>query len=436
LVLCFTCGLLPAAEPVTEIEEIVATCKSPNNGAGPLWCYGAPLLVRQGDRVFVSVMETGAGAPPNNTRWRLFEGDDKGWTEARHADAFREREPCPLVNAGRGKVWLSVNPSTHPTRADYGPCDPHFLLFEVANATQRPAVVRPDWSSEAKFTEHSYRGFSADPTRGDLIAMNIDARTSEQRWFYRDVDGKTTRTGAIRFVVRACYPQVAIRDRAAHVLAIGDIVEPNEDWRRFKKEKTGSAWDYVFRRLFYSWNPDTTKCDFELTLEIDSVEATGGHITNLDLWLDANGRAHVLFLKTNISGQLRDKFFPDQKLKTTLEHLVIERGRVIRNATLMHGGEGHRVTPRYARFHATPEGALYIITAVSGSRQDGSSFFENRIIQVSPRGDLSTKILLQEPFGTFFTAAERGGNAPSKTLDLFGTGRDETILRYARVRVP
>ena len=52
---------------------------APDNGAGPLWCYGAPLVVRQGERVFVSVMETGEGVPPlSNTRWRLFEREEKG----------------------------------------------------------------------------------------------------------------------------------------------------------------------------------------------------------------------------------------------------------------------------------------------------------------------------------------------------------------------
>ncbi|MBN1417290.1 MAG: hypothetical protein JXP34_00855, partial [Planctomycetes bacterium] len=59
--------------PVVEVEDAVATCRPPNNGAGPLWCYGAPLIVRAGDAVFASVMETGEGVPLLcNTRWRLF----------------------------------------------------------------------------------------------------------------------------------------------------------------------------------------------------------------------------------------------------------------------------------------------------------------------------------------------------------------------------
>ena len=34
------CSSLLAVEPIVEVEEVVATCRSPNNGAGPLWCYG------------------------------------------------------------------------------------------------------------------------------------------------------------------------------------------------------------------------------------------------------------------------------------------------------------------------------------------------------------------------------------------------------------
>jgi hypothetical protein len=429
-------SLAGAAEPAVEVEEAVAACRPPGNGAGPLWCYGAPLLVRQGDRVFASVMETGEGVPPNcNTRWRMFVRDDRGWREARHAEGFREREPCPLVAPGRGKLLLSVNPSTEPPGTLYGRCDPHLLLFDTANPERRPTPVRPEWPRGARFTEHSYRGLAADPSRGDVLALNIDASTEGQHWSFLTPEGATVRSGTVRFPIRACYPQVAVRDRAAHVLAVGDIVEPNEAWRAYKKQKTGSAWDYVFRRLFYARNPDASRGDFEGTVEVDSAEATAGHITNLDLWLDAEGRAHLLYLKTSLSETLRDRFFPGRKVIKTLEYVEVEGGGVARRSTLMTGGEGRRETPRYARFHATPDGALHVVLAVAGSRPDGSGLFEDRFIQVLPRVEAGRTIPLKEPFGLFFSATERGGSAPSDTLDLFGTGRDGATLRYARVRM-
>ncbi|MBT5711133.1 hypothetical protein HOI71_08840, partial [Candidatus Poribacteria bacterium] len=46
------------AVPVVEVEDTVATYAPANNGAGPLWCYGAPLIARVGDRVYASALET------------------------------------------------------------------------------------------------------------------------------------------------------------------------------------------------------------------------------------------------------------------------------------------------------------------------------------------------------------------------------------------
>ena len=218
-----------------------------------------------------------------------------------------------------------------------------------------------------------------------MLALNIDAVTSAQHWSYLPGDGASSRSGEVRFPIRACYPQVALRDRAAHVLAIGDIVEPNEAWRAHKKETTGSAWDYVFRRLFYAHSPDIGREGFAPPIEVDSVEATGGHIRNLDLWLDPRGIAHLLYLKTNISGALRDRFFPGRKIVTTLEHAEVERGRVIRRTTLSTGGEGEAETPSFARFHATADGTLLVVSTVGGSKPDGSPVLENRLIRVSPR---------------------------------------------------
>ena len=288
-----------------------------------------------------------------------------------------------------------------------------------------------------RFTDHSYRGLAVDPARGDVLVMNIDAVTSAQHWSYLPGDGAPSRSGEVRFPIRACYPQVALRDRAAHVLAIGDIVEPNEAWRAHKKEKTGSAWDYVFRRLFYAHSPDLGREGFAPPIEVDSVEATGGHIRNLDLWLGPGGVAHVLYLKTNISGVLRDRFFPGQKIATTLEHAEVERGRVVRRTTLSKGGEGEMETPSFARFHAKADGTLLVVSTVGGSKPDGSHVLENRLLQVLPRPETSTplRLDLDKPLTTFFTATERGGSPASDVLDLFGNGEDPTTLRYARIRL-
>jgi hypothetical protein len=427
-----------SAEPVTQAEEVVATCKPPGNGAGPLWCYGSPLIARQGDRVYASAMETGEGIPPLcNTRWRLFERLATGWRELRHDDDFRQREPCPLVSIGPGRLLLSVNPSTEPRGTKYGRCEPQWLVFDVAKGESSPRLVRPTWNGSPRFTDHSYRGISADPASGDVLALNIDAVTSLQHWSYAPADGSPGRTGAIQFPIRACYPQVALRDKAAHVLAIGDIVEPVEAWRTYKKQRTGADWDYVFRRLFYTTTPDIKRTDFAPPVEVDTVDATGGHITNLDVWIDPHGSAHLLYLKTTVAAVLRDKYFAGLPIATTLEHVVVDHGRVVRRATVLTGGQGKAESPLYGRFHAARNGSLHAVVAVSGITANGSPFLENRLVTL-PTGSealVTVKLGLKEPFTMFFTAAERGGNAPSDVLDLFGTGRDAQTLRYACIRL-
>jgi hypothetical protein len=437
-VLWLSASLLGSGAEV-EVEEVVATCRPPNNGAGPLWCYGAPLIVRQGDLVCVSVMETGEGVPPlSNTRWRLFRRDERGWKLVRRPDGFRHREPCPLVGLGDGRLALSVNPSTEPPGTQYGRCDPHLLVFDTRRIDEAPVALRPAWPKGVHFTDHSYRGIAADAARGEVLVLNIDATTSLQHWAFGSSDGGFSRTGAIAFPIRACYPQVTLRDRAAHVMAIGDIVEPNASWRAFKKQKTGRAWDYVFRRLFYTMTPDITRTDFAPPLEVDTVEATAGHITNLDLRVGPGGTAHLLYLKTDLTPTLRNAFFPGRPIVTTLEHVEIEAGKVARRTTLAAGGEGARETPHYARFHVTEDGTLWVVEFVTSVRDGGRSFVENRIFPIRPGGSASpaVSLALKTPLSTFFTAPERGGSRPSNTLDLFGTGGDGQTLRYARVRMP
>ena len=102
----------PTAVPVVEVEDIVATYSPADNGAGPLWCYGAPLIARVGEEVYVSALETGVDVEPLcNTRWRLYARSDSGaWRLVDHADEFDTREPCPLGATQDGRVFLSVNP--------------------------------------------------------------------------------------------------------------------------------------------------------------------------------------------------------------------------------------------------------------------------------------------------------------------------------------
>lgn len=414
-------------------EESIATCEPPNNGAGPLWCYGAPLLVRIGKEVYVSVMETGADVPPLcNTRPRLYRRDDKeGWQMVWTPPAFREREPCPLVTIQARRLFLSVNTSAMPPGTYYGKCEPHLLEFSQDNL-HSPKKHIPSFPQTATFTDHSYRGIAGDSQHNQILLMHIDARTSEYHYALLKSDGQWDAPGTISFPIRACYPQIVLRKHAAYMLAIGDIKEPVEEWRRYKYERTQREWDYVFRRLFFTWTPNVLSEPFSPPLEIDNVDATGGHIINLDLWLDRSGGAHLLYRREQTTPLLREKYFPHLPLRTSLEYCKVQNGRVVKRQTLMEGGEGLPTPrPQYARFHS-PDGKR-LLAVYSATMPDGTWY--NAVLPLLPSHSEPARIPLQQPFTTFFTACERGGSRPSPTIDLFGVAQDSKILRYACVQV-
>ncbi|MGQ9904729.1 MAG: hypothetical protein ACUVRU_10515 [Anaerolineae bacterium] len=94
-------------------EAVVTTYELPKNGAGPLWCYGSPTIVRDGEAVFCSVPQTIPGAKPLcNTRWQLFirRDGEAGFTRVQAGPGPEEREPCPLARLAGGRILLSVNP--------------------------------------------------------------------------------------------------------------------------------------------------------------------------------------------------------------------------------------------------------------------------------------------------------------------------------------
>ena len=438
LVLVLGVAITAFAAPVVEVEETVVKYASPDNGAGPLWCYGAPLLARVGERVFVSVSETGEGVPPLcNTRWRLYAREKSGWVVKQSEADYREREPCPLGALSRDRLVLSVNPSTQPPGTKYGPCEPQALRFSTRALDAAPEILSPRWVEGHTFTDHSYRGFAVDAKAHEFLLLNIDAKTSEQNWSFYNRKQEWAATGKIQFPIRACYPQTALRRRAAHVLAVGDIVEPTPEWRQFKKEKTGRDWDYVFRRLFYAWTPNVTRQDFCAPIEIDTVDATAGHITNLDVWIDAQGTAYLLYLKRPVQNDLmRDRYFPALPLVSSLECVAVKDGVIIKRITLVMGGEKQAgPEPHYARFQALPDGTLDVISYVTETRPDGKRVEQNRLQAVLPQVGEASPISFQEPFRMFFTATERGGSKPSKILDLFGIGNDGNVLRYGRVKI-
>ncbi len=440
---------------MVQVEEVVTTFTPANNGAGPLWCYGSTVIARQacpersrrGENVYLSVIQTGKDIPPLcNTRWQLWRRgtplrgnpNTDGWKLMQTEKEFRQREPCPIAVFEKGPIFLLVNPSIEPAGTQYGRCQPLVLEFDPQNLDGTPKAHEPIWADGSYFTDHSYRGFAADGTNGEMLLLNINAKTGEQFVSCRDNDGQWHQKGKIKFPIRACYPQVALRAGSAHVLAIGDIVEPVEQWRKLKLEKLKSQWDYVFRRLFYTYTNDIRTSSFREPVEIDTVEHTCGHIQNLDLHIDRTGAAHLLYLKRpHQYGFIRDKYFPGEPMTVHLEYVVVKAGKVVLHKTLMETSEGSSgLEPAFARFHVGPDEELYAIVAGTelGQKQRGFGNYIGRIPAGSAKPSFE-RVDLRHSFHNFFTNTPRGGSKPSDIIDLFGIADDSPNLRYARIRL-
>lgn len=435
--------------PVVEIEEDVYSYSNANNGAGPMWCAGSTSLVRSGDHIFASGLETVANAKPlNNCRWMLFHRGPKGWERVR-VDDGRTREPSPLAAFHDGRVFLSANPTLGSgPQPNGGPARPDVLQFSASDATAAPVSVTPVWQGEPKFTEHSYRSFAADGAAGELVLFQNIGYTHAE-WTFRDQAGKWNAQGQLKWPwdadhekpgpVRVCYPNVALRDRAVHFVGVSDIIEPNKAWREFKRELTGQQWDYDFRRLFYTWTRDITKEPFAEWVEIASREKTCGWVSPGDLWLAPNGDVHLLWSERAIDERLRAKFFSEAKQSHSLNYAMVRSGKVILRRTLMESTEDQPgIVGAAGRFHATPDHRLFVVCSASGSEGGGPSIAENRIMEIFSDGSAGkpVRLPLARPFTSYFTTTVRGGSPASRTLEMLGTraGTGNTIS-YAKVRL-
>ena len=435
--------------PVVEAEEEVYAFQEANNGSGPMWCHGSTCLVRIGQQVFASGIETLPDTKPlNNVRWQLFGRGPAGWQRLYTDEESRTREPCPLASFPDGRLFLSANPTLTPKDTYSGPARPELWQFSAAEPTRAPERIVPKWNGEPPFTEHSYRSFAADGPKGELILFqNIGYDYAE--WTFCDRDGNWSKQGRLEWPfgkeydqpkpVRLCYPNVALKDRAVYFSGVSDIVEPNEAWRAYKFELTKQKWDYDFRRLFFTWSPDITRGEFQPWIEIASRDKTCGGIAGLDLWVAPDGRVHLLWYERGLDQRLREKFFPGEKQYHALNYAVVRDGEVVLRKTLVRAEEGgSQEAASFARFHVTPENRLLVFYYLSGSDASGKGVSENRLLEIHADGSVSdsVRVPLAHPMSQFFTATWRGGTAPSERLDVFGPRTDGGQMSYACIRVP
>ncbi|UCG47512.1 MAG: hypothetical protein JSU94_18755 [Phycisphaerales bacterium] len=454
LLLAFASGQSAGSQrPVraeVEIEEDIYSYEPPNNGAGPLWCHGSTCLVRLANDVFASGLETIPGAKPlNNCRWMLFHRGPQGWRKVCFDGSGRTREPSPLVGFSDGRLLLSANPTLNTDPNEYsGPARPELLEFSAKDPSRPMRTLMPVWSGQPQFTEHSYRSFAADGANCELILFQNIGYTHAE-WAFLDRKGRWSAQGRLKWpwgadyskpqTIRVCYPNVALKNREVHFFGVSDIVEPNESWRAFKKQLTGRDWDYDFRRLFYTWSRDVTTGRFEPWAEIASRERTCGRIQAGDLWIDPDGRVHILWSERAIDERLRERFFPGERQRHSLHYGVIREGRVIFRRTLLAAEEGKsNERPGRGRFHVTPDNRLFVFFYVSGADTEGRSVSENRLLEILPDGSAgeSVRVPLERPFTSFMTVTVRAGSAPSRILDVLGPrqGAGRTIS-FARIRL-
>lgn len=430
-------------KPVVEVEEDVYSFESADNGAGPMWTHGNTCIVRIGEEVFASGLETIPEMPPlNNVRWLLFRRGSDGWHRVATSNT-RTREPCPLCCFPDSRLFLSDNPTLTPVKTYGGPARPVILDHAPSGPFDDPHTILPVWEGEPAFSEHSYRSFAADGPKQELILFQNIGHTHAE-WSFLDETGTGSAQGKLKWPwgsdyakpepIRVCYPNVALKNRKVYFCGVSDIIEPNPEWRQYKKEITGRDWDYDFRRLFFTWSDNISTGKFHDWVEVSSRERTCGWIFPCDMWVAEDSRVHLLWSERALDTRLREKFFPDEKQTHALNYAIIDQGEIVLKRPLQIGGEGlSSAIPGRGRFHITEAGRLFVFYYISGDR--GS---ENRMMEIYPDGSQSPsiKVDLKHPFTSMYSATWRAGCRPSDTLDLLGqcAGKGQT-LSYARISV-
>ena len=442
--------------PVVEVEEDVFTYEPADNGSAPTWCFGCTCLVRIGDVVFASGLDTLKGVPRlNNVRWTLYKRDQKGWARQQADEKDRTREPCPLACTADGRLFMSVNPTlvTDRTKEGGGPARPEVLEFDPANPKAPFRTLLPVWDGQPKFTEHSYRTFAADGPRGELIVFQ-NIGTSHSEWTLRDREGRWVAKGKLVWPkrenpkhapynsirARVNYPDVVLTNRAVHFVG-GSAYNK---WARVQDnpDLMGRKWGSRWRRLHYTWTPDITKQPFAKWLVLASTEDTGGWLFPGDMWVGADGTAHIVWYEHPIHRKLRKEHFPDIRRTISLKYAQVRDGKVVLRRTLVQGGEGVSdelpMGTGFPRVQHTPDGRRFLFYYVRGRDAAGKSVNENRLMELLPDGTTGApvRVPLAHAFTGCFTATPRGGSAPSATLDIYGTrtGAKHT-MSYARVKL-
>ena len=307
----------------------------------------------------------------------------RGLDDVRHADDFRQREPCPLVaRAGQAPalgepLHRAPGHAVRPVRPTAAPVRPAQLDADA------DASIRPAWPGR--------RGSPTTPTAG--IAADAGAgrgaRPEHRRHHEPPALGvrprrRATRTAPARSPSRsaAVIPRWPSATGRPTCWRSATSSSPNETWRTFKKQKTGASWDYVFRRLFYTWyarrhagptSPHRSRSTPSTPPAATSATSTSGSTRT--------GRP-TCSTSRRTPGRAPRRVLPRPAHRHDARARRDRPGPGLPPDHALAGGEGSAETPDYARFHVTADGSLHVVATVTGvTTAKGAPFLENRLIR-------------------------------------------------------
>ena len=179
---------LPGLELKKVADEMIAVIPSADNGASPLWCFGSSIFVRDGEDLYLSLLQTDLGLPPNgNCHWEIWKRTGGQWRTLFRGGEGMEREPCPLLRMAPGELILSTQSKVmeKPFQDGKGASSWYSkpgLTGIFPDEEDNDAVYHhyhPVFQDGAQFSDTSYRGIGIDPGNREILLLVIDQRGDE-----------------------------------------------------------------------------------------------------------------------------------------------------------------------------------------------------------------------------------------------------------------
>jgi hypothetical protein len=403
-----------------------------NRWTGPHWNFHAPMVVVEGDLVVASTSDTDeacTGALDGAT-WRLFWRKNGIWRSSAPEVRQCQREPCPIARVGPGRFVLFSNPTGEqgrglPELRVYRLDPQHGPQFE-----QRLPLPIP---LTAKVTSYTYRGLATDPNTGAFLVALLDQSNASEPmlWFYGTLQHGFERSGMVKFPDRACYPYLVLTSGRAAMIAVQDVVESNEEWRKRKLKATGNEWDYVFRRLYLTTSLDLVREGFRPPRVIEDVSRTGGYLQVMDVVFDDHGLLQVLYMRQQTTSLLRKLMFPAVPDKCFVEFRSLDMdGNVTWQTTLPDPSEEDVLS--WGRLFTSPGGETTLFA--SSKSLVGGSQVRNWLLTLQPNLGTYRPLALSPSIDLFHVANARGGNVPSMVIEADGPPGFQGLLYGVSVR--